>query len=355
MRSVILSIALIILPKFACADILHINDGGEAVDSRTAGAITPAGNKDFRENYSTRPGSGWVFGFSFKESTAKFKWKVEVVVENKPREAGHNHDNPPPELFYFPAWPDKKTVARLDGATIYSPLLDQNQRFTVHLASVSYATEVTARGTYTQFYYGETLNPTLTHTLDIKTPGLEPLPRNDRLYKSVGETITHPYNHYGTAITIAALKDLAATWRNTYPASPLLEFGNISLPWGGVFDTNSDWKTTETSHAFGIAVDIGKGSFSSDERAAIMKLICKSGFRVYNRTEDKKEQYHIVHKNEFIRLKGLNWPVYLPDKTNGATIDCCAAKTGTRDYQKCTGFSETVKNRSPIPVPPLSR
>jgi hypothetical protein len=309
----------------------------------------------FQESHSTRPWSGWEFLYDFEKSAAEYKWEIEVVVENKPSVAGHTHNNPPPELFYFPDWPDKKTVTRLTGVKIRSPLLDQNQRFTVHLASVNYATRVTARGTYTQFYYGKILSPTLTYTLDIKIPGLEPLPRNDRLYKSVDGTIAHPDNHYGTAITIAALKDLAADWENTYPELPLLQVGNISLPWGGVFDTNADWETTDPSHAFGIAVDILKQDFHSNERAAMIKLICGSGFYVYNATENKKEQYLIVHKKEFNRLKGLNWPVYLPNTTDGDTINCCAAKTGTLDYQKCIGFSETVKNKTPIFVPPIPR
>ncbi len=222
----------------------------------------------------------------------------------------------------------------------------------MHLATVSYATKLTARGTYTQYFYGKTLNPTLTHVLEVKIPGLEPLPRNDRLYKSGGGTIAHPDNHYGTAVTIAALKNLAAAWKNAYPALPLLEIGNISLPWGGALDTNADWKTADNSHAFGIAADIGKRNFNTGERAAIIKLLCVNGFHVYNVSEDKKEQYHIVHKNEFGRLTGLKWPVYLPDKKGGAIVDCCAAKPGTPNYQKCIGFLETVKNRGSISVPP---
>lgn len=350
----ILLILFGILSEFAYADLLHINDGGGTVDSRSAGEIAPDENRDFRDNYSIRPGRTWEFGFAFKESTAKFTWKIDVVVVNEPREAGHNHNDPPPELFYFPDWPDKKTVARLDGRTVQSPLLDQNQKFIVHLTTVNYATRLTARGTYTQFFYGKTLNPTLTHVLDIKTPGLEPLPRNDRLYRYGVVTVAHPDNHYGTAVTIAALKDLAAAWKNAYPTLPLLEIGNISLPWGGAFDTNADWKTIDNGHAFGIAADIGKRSFSNDERASMIKLMCGNGFYVYNATEDKKDQYHVTHKKEFNRLKGLKWPVYPPDKTGGASIDCCEAKHGTPDYQKCIGFSETTKSRHGA-VPPIVR
>lgn len=293
------------------------------------------------------------FGFAFKESIGKFTWKIDVVVVNEPKEAGHDHNAPPPKLFYFPDWPDKKTVARLDGLTVQSPLLDQSQKFIVHLATVNYATRLTARGTYTQYYYGKTLNPTLTHILDIKIPGMESLPRNDRLYRYGDVMAAHPDNHYGTAVTVAALKDLAAAWKNAYPSLPLLEIGSVSLPWGGIFDKNADWKTIDNIHSFGIAADITKRSFNNDERSAMIKMMCGNGFYVSNTTEDKKEQYHITHKKEFNRLKGLKWPVSLPDKTDGAIIDCCAVKPGSPDHQKCIGFSEVAIKRNIISAPPL--
>lgn len=355
MSRIILFIALITSTEFVRADLLHIKDTDDTLKSNNATEITPAESKDFSAYYLTTPGSSWEFGFAFKESPEKFQWGVDVVVENNPREAGHNHNNPPPELFYFPNWPNKKIIARLDGMTLHSQLLDQNQRFIVHLATVNYATRVTARGTYTLLYHGKTLNPTLTHTLDIRIPELEPLPRNDRVYKLTDGIISHPDNHYGTGITITALEDLAVAWKRESSSLPLLEIGNISLSWGGMFDTNADWKTSDSSHSFGIAADIGKRNLSSTERVAIIKLMCGNGFYVFNAIENKKEQYHIVNQKEFSRLKGLKWPVKLPDKTQGPFIDCCAAKPGTPDYQKCTGFSETVTNRTPISAPPLPR
>lgn len=343
MRKYILFLTLIILPKLVCADMLHILDSGGATTSYLNRPDAPVENINVLEDSLTNPGRDCEFGFAFKEPSEKFQWQVNVVVENNPRDAGHNHNNPPPELFYFPNWPNKTKVARLDGTIIRSPLLDQSQRFVVHLATINYATELTARGVYARNYHGKTLNPTLTHTLKIKTPDLEMLPRNDRLYKSIGETIIHPGNHYGTANTIVALKDLAIAWKNTGIKLPLLEIGNISLPWGGAFDTNADWKTTNMSHAFGIAADIGKRGFNTENRTALIKLMCVNGFYVYNSIEDSKEQYHIVNKNEFSRLKALKWPLYLPSKSDAATIDCCAAKTDTEEYKKCTGFSEATK------------
>lgn len=342
MRKFILFLTLIILPRIVCADMLHILDSGGATSYYSPGPEALEENKDIRVDSLNNPGRGCEFGFAFKESGEKFQWQVNVVVENNPGKAGHNHREPLPELFYYPNWPSKKIVARLDGKIIQSPVLDQSQRFVVHLATVNYATELIARGVYTRNFHGKILNPTLTHTLRIRTPDLEMLPRNDRLYKSTGGTVIHPENHYGTANMIAALKDLAAIWKNTSTTLPLLEIGNISLPWGGAFDTNADWKA-DMSHAFGIAADIGKRNLNSEDRTALIKLMCGSGFYVYNLNEDGKEQYHIVNEEEFTRLKTLKWPLSLPNKSNAAVMDCCAAKIGTQEYSKCTGFSEAVK------------
>lgn len=338
MRKFVLLLTLIILPKFVDADMLHILDNGGAADSHHNGSETIPENIDVRTENLTNPGRGCVFNFEFKESPEKFQWQVNVVVENNPRDAGHNHSTPPPELFYYPNWPNTKKVARLDGVTVRSPLLDQSQRFSVHLSTINYSTVLIARGVYTLSYHGKILNPTVTHTLRIKTQGLERLPRNDRLYASIGVTVFHPEKHYGTSVTITALNDLATKWKSIYTTRPLLEIGNISLPWGGVFDTNADWKTKDIDHAFGIAADIGKRSFNTEERIGMIKLMCGNGFYVYNATEDNKEQYHIINKKEFGRLKALKWPLYLPKKTDVTTIDCCAAKTGTQEYASCIGF-----------------
>ena len=133
-----------------------------------------------------------------------------------------------------------------------SVMLTQDQDFHIHLATVSYAAVITAYGYYTEISGGTTTHPSLTEIVNMRVPGLVALPRNDTLYNFTGATAEHPQNHYGTPNTIAALEKLAADWHKTYPNSPLLEIGNISLPWGGTFDTENDWHEDGYSHSFGI-------------------------------------------------------------------------------------------------------
>lgn len=336
MEKLVLIIALSVLPGPVLADMLHILDGGIV-------SFHPS-NPRFADPYhhvtttnSAIPGSGWDFGFGFKRSSSTFQWTVDVTVEIDAGKAGHRHNDPPPKLFYYPNWPDTGIVARFDGVTLRSPQFNQDQRFWVHMAPVNYAAGLKVVGTFTMSFYGATLKPTLTHFLDVRTPGIGPLPMNDRLYKLTGATVTHPENNYVSSVTLAALTDLAGAWKKGHPSAPLLEIGNISLPWGGAFDVKENWKADNMHHAYGIAADIGKTNFTSEERAALIKLICGSGFYVYTRPGNCVGQYHLVHREESRTLKRLNWPVKFPTKAEGA-VDCCAVKKWSPAWRRCTGL-----------------
>lgn len=333
-KKLILIIALCVLPEMARADMLHILDSG-VVKLQSSSSTFADPYRHVIWNNSVIPGSGWDFWFGFVKSSTTYQWTVDVSVEIDPGKAGHNHNDPPPQLFYYPNWPDTSIVARFDGMTVRSPQLIQNQSFQVHMAPVNYAARLKVLGAFTMSYYGTMLKPTLTHFLHIITPGIGPMPVNDRLYRLTGATAAHPENHYVSSTTAAALTDLAGAWKRTHPSAPLLEVGNISLPWGGAFDVKGDWKADNMHHAYGIAADIGKGGLTPGERAELIKLMCRSGFYVYNRTESGLEQYHAVHREEFRTLKQLNWPVRLPTKAEGV-VNCCAPNIGVASWRKCT-------------------
>ena len=332
-------VLLLLLPRAGGADILGIGEANRrrsTTTTRSAGQGTAFG-QDVHSYNSTRPGRACAFDFSFEKSSEKFNWKINVVVAKKiPREAGHNHEGALPELFYFPNWPDRTKIARLDNVTVQSPMLDQDQTFSVHLTTVNYAVQLTAYGAYTSLYHGETLHPTLTEDLDIKAPGLEELPKNEAFYKLEGWTLTHPYNHYGTTTTLAGLKSLASAWKKHSPGSQLLEFGNISLPWGGTIDPKNDGKAKSLAHAYGIAADVGKQNYTNDERARLIKLMCGSGFEVYNTDEGMKAHYHLVHKSELVLLKARKLPADFKGEDTDTPIACCTVSPA--DYQKCVGI-----------------
>lgn len=337
----VLILALCALPGTASADMLHILDSG-TVNFHPSSSTFADSYHHVTYSHSAIPGSGWDFGFGFTRSSATFQWVVNVTVEIDTEKAGHLHNDPPPRLFYYPNWPDKSTVSRLDGTTVRSPQLAQDQYFYVHMAPVSFAAALKVLGTFTKSSPGTPLNPTLTHFLNIRTPGIGPMPPNDQLYRFSGATAAHRENHYGSAVTIDALTDLAAKWKNAHPSSPPIGIGNISLPWGGALDVKSKWEADNMHHAYGIAADIGKGNLTGEERAALIKLTCGSGFYVFNRVEGGTELYHAVHREEFRTLKKLDWPAMLPTKADRA-VNCCAAKADSPDWRKCVDLPPTRK------------
>lgn len=338
MQRLVLTVFLIISPVAASADILHIVDSGFLpVIHSTSPLGSGLSSTDYNVvfNYTAIPGNSWDFGFAFVRSSATFTWYVDVTAEIDTRVAGHAHA-PQARLYYYPDWPDRTRVARFDNVTVRSSELAQDQSFTVHVAPVDYAAKLTVRGKYTKYYYGSILHPVLTHYLTMKTPGIEQLPEDAGLYKLAAGTASHPKSGYASGATVDTLRKLAAAWRDGYPGTPLIEITRASLPWGGAFDVNNDWRADNMHHAYGIAVDISKNGYNSGERAALTDLMCKSGFYVYNRTEGGTEGYHIVQKAEFSTLRKLGWPVKLPTRREGAA-DCCAAKPGSADYLKCVG------------------
>ena len=81
-------------------------------------------------------------------------------------------------------------------------------------------------------------------------------PRNlsTTLRHSLHEFTEH---HYGTPNTVLALQLLATVWRIGAPGRPTLQFNDISLRSGGVFDIGgTDWTPPHCGHRNGRTVDI---------------------------------------------------------------------------------------------------
>ncbi|MDT8287795.1 MAG: hypothetical protein RQ748_11855 [Elusimicrobiales bacterium] len=336
MRKLGLIAALCLTASPARADILGLIDRG-MVNPRPSSSTVAGPEHHVVYDYSVIPGGTRDFGFGFARSSAVFQWSVDVTVEIDAGKAGHNHNDPPPRLFYYPNWPDEKTMAKFDGVILRSAQLAQDQSFTVHMAPVDHAVSLKVVGAFTKNFYGRVSHPTLTYYLDVRTPGLVRMQKNERLYRLTGVTALHPEIHYGSTATVAALTDLAGAWKTAYPYASVIEIAAISLPWGGAVDAKGDWKTMNIHHAYGIAADIGRTGLSAQEKAGLIKLLCGGGFYVYNMPESGAEHYHAVHREEFRTLKELRWPVRLPAKAEGA-VYCCSAKAGSPAWRKCAGF-----------------
>lgn len=74
----------------------------------------------------------------------------------------------------------------------------------------------------------------------------------------VGQTATHPDNHFAAPGTDAAITDLQARWRATSLGTLCGDFGinDISLEHGGVFDVSGDFLPPHSLHRRGIEFDV---------------------------------------------------------------------------------------------------
>lgn len=99
--------------------------------------------------------------------------------------------------------------------------------------------------------------------IKVRVPGLLELGAGDG-YTLIGQTNTHPRNHYGTENTLYSLLDLTGAYYEENKGT--LRINDISLPWGGAFDLCGQWDPGKTctkyskgghkTHRVGKTVDV---------------------------------------------------------------------------------------------------
>jgi hypothetical protein len=90
--------------------------------------------------------------------------------------------------------------------------------------------------------------------LDVRVKGLVELSGGTN-YSLVGQTSTHPNNHYGIKRTINALISIANQYASRFPGQRLY-YNDISLVKGGLFDIKGNWKPPHKTHREGKNVDV---------------------------------------------------------------------------------------------------
>jgi hypothetical protein len=75
-------------------------------------------------------------------------------------------------------------------------------------------------------------------------------------YDTVGQTGSHPDNHYGLQAMVDSLVPLAHAFRVRFPSGPKVAYNDMSLIYGGVFDTHQNWQSPgHCGHRVGMEVD----------------------------------------------------------------------------------------------------
>ncbi|MDX2039867.1 MAG: hypothetical protein SF097_01400 [Acidobacteriota bacterium] len=102
--------------------------------------------------------------------------------------------------------------------------------------------------------------------------GLQELPAGTN-YDKVGQTATHPFNHWGTAIAVANLPPIADDYKAAYPGSANLRFNDMSLVSGGRFEIDGNWvDTSHAEHRVGRNCDIGSSNVPTNRWATLNQI-----------------------------------------------------------------------------------
>jgi len=75
-------------------------------------------------------------------------------------------------------------------------------------------------------------------------------------YGFVGDTVSHPDNHYLSSEMIIKVTSLAGVYNSIFPSDPILQFNDASLERGGLFDINQNWSPSHYEHRKGTVIDI---------------------------------------------------------------------------------------------------
>ncbi len=99
-------------------------------------------------------------------------------------------------------------------------------------------------------------------------PAIEPLASNGNIYELVSSDHHGFENHYGVPDLVSKVISLAMTYQSHFQQREgiayRLRIGNMSLPWGGLFDIFGNWTTPHKSHRIGNNVDISHHVLDGD-------------------------------------------------------------------------------------------
>jgi hypothetical protein len=225
-------------------------------------------------------------------------WNVRLNYEINVLRSGHNHMNP-----IFPVTGDFVENNIPGGEWRFwdfkVPDWSGDIKFTAAVSGACSSTE------------SDTLRVQVPELFEIKAgPG----------YITDGDTEEHPATHFVTSDFKAQLQAIGATWKQTCPNSTKpypLTFLQMSLPWGGLFDVNDNWKKPHKSHRLGTNADVSKWRVRKGNRIKLLKTMCQY-VNVYSEGDEDYENphYHLVQKNS-------KYPEDLPNLYDERFMDCC--------------------------------
>lgn len=232
--------------------------------SNTSGSPATRKTNRLRLNFGCRHGGGYLTGCL-----------VSLFVDSRAGTGGHVHSSDRPTGSF----------TRLFGTV---------DPHTGLLETVFTAPE--ASGIIT--IYGEAFHPltfvrSAEFTIGVGLEGLIELPDSDQ-YRKIGQTGVHPDNHFGTSTLVTRMQELAAAYREAYPDATPLEYNDMSLEFGGVFDLKSNWTPPHRGHRTGVHVDLRTRTLTEEQLKVVRKLAKNAGMAVYDETGTAAPHFHLT-------------------------------------------------------------
>ena len=131
---------------------------------------------------------------------------------------------------------------------------------------------------------------TVEETYTIAVPGLVSIGSGPG-YILVGQTGTHPGNHFGTPGFNAALRALAQRFLAKYNKN--LAYNDMSLITGGRFDVGATWTGAHSEHRFGKNVDLRTRDRTASQLRFIKAEWEALGGTVHDETGTSAPHYHL--------------------------------------------------------------
>ncbi|MFL5494369.1 MAG: hypothetical protein ACJ8DC_08310 [Gemmatimonadales bacterium] len=127
-------------------------------------------------------------------------------------------------------------------------------------------------------------------TYSIVVPGLVALGASAE-YDLIGQTSTHPDNHYGVQSFVAKLQSLASTFRSKYQSK--LAYNDMSLASGGWFDLSAGWGGAHAEHRVGRNADLRTNGLTGKQLKFVRIEWSALGGSVHDETDTGAPHYHL--------------------------------------------------------------
>jgi len=214
-------------------------------------------------------------------------WQITMSYTDEPELAGHNHKDPlPPPLKSL--FNDEITKP------IESGKLKSGQKFIFGFKRPLYSTRIKWDGFWLilggRKYF-------TTDIIDIKVKNLVELSTGTG-YSLVGQTNTHPSNHWVIHEFKTDLEDIGKLWKQRCPKSDPLYYNDASLKWGGLFDIKGNWTSPHDGHDTGVHIDISKKWIRKGNREKALRTICEKAI-IFSEGDKETEipHYHVIYRN----------------------------------------------------------